>query len=252
MEPLALHPLNVLIGPNCSGKTNFIEAMEVLRALPTDVQQAVKTIGGYESCVWSGEITEQFSSDTEFEIVVGPASWRREKAIRYSLVFSDLFGPSVIQEAIQEVGDDGRSMDPPLYSFRPFESAVISARTGASAETRVVKELEAKTIEYDQSILSQVKEPRIYPELHSLGEDFSGIRTFREWVFGTRNTLRLPQRADDPTDELLPDGRNLALVLNENSTSRPSSPGCRTETLPSPLRTYVNAHLRRYSAVVHP
>ena len=35
-----LTPLNVLIGPNASGKSNFIEAIELLHATPTGPQHA--------------------------------------------------------------------------------------------------------------------------------------------------------------------------------------------------------------------
>ena len=33
-EPFSLEPLNVLIGPNASGKSNMIEALSLLQAAP--------------------------------------------------------------------------------------------------------------------------------------------------------------------------------------------------------------------------
>ena len=33
-EEISLQPLNVLIGPNSSGKSNFVEAVELLEVLP--------------------------------------------------------------------------------------------------------------------------------------------------------------------------------------------------------------------------
>ena len=49
-EPFELRSLNVLIGPNGSGKTNVIEAMELLRATPTDL--AAATLAGGEPLEW--------------------------------------------------------------------------------------------------------------------------------------------------------------------------------------------------------
>ena len=46
MEPFELQPLNVLIGPNGSGKTNFIEALELLHATSTDFAAAIREGGG--------------------------------------------------------------------------------------------------------------------------------------------------------------------------------------------------------------
>ena len=36
-EIIELEPLNVLIGPNCSGKSNLIEALGLLEATPKDL-----------------------------------------------------------------------------------------------------------------------------------------------------------------------------------------------------------------------
>ena len=46
MDFFELQPLNVLIGPNASGKTNFIEVLELLRATPTDFAAAIRDGGG--------------------------------------------------------------------------------------------------------------------------------------------------------------------------------------------------------------
>ncbi len=41
-----LRALNVLIGPNGVGKSNFIEVMGLLHAAPTDLPSAVQQLGG--------------------------------------------------------------------------------------------------------------------------------------------------------------------------------------------------------------
>ena len=49
--PFRLEPLNVLIGPNASGKSNLIEAFSILAYLSTDIQipfrEAVVAASGY-------------------------------------------------------------------------------------------------------------------------------------------------------------------------------------------------------------
>lgn len=66
-----------------------------------------------------------------------------------------------------------------------------------------------------ESILSQRKSSDDYPELTWLGQRFARIQSFRDWSFGRYVPLRQPQPADLPSDTLLPDSRNLALLLNE-------------------------------------
>ena len=63
-------------------------------------------------------------------------------------------------------------------------------------------------------MLSQRKDPDRYPQLTWLGQQFARIQVFREWSFGRNAPVRQPQPADLPTDALLPDCRNLGLILN--------------------------------------
>ncbi len=64
-------------------------------------------------------------------------------------------------------------------------------------------------------MLSQRKGSDVYPEVTWLGQQFARIQSFREWSFGRYFPLRQPQPADLPSDVLLPDSRNLGLLLNE-------------------------------------
>ncbi|MEJ1933424.1 AAA family ATPase, partial [Nostoc sp. NIES-2111] len=53
-EEIELQPLNVLVGPNASGKSNLIEAMGILREVPRDVEAAIRYGGGTFDFLWKG------------------------------------------------------------------------------------------------------------------------------------------------------------------------------------------------------
>ncbi len=53
-QEIELQPLNVLIGPNASGKSNFIEAFRLLRALPDNPAQVIRDGGGVAEWLWKG------------------------------------------------------------------------------------------------------------------------------------------------------------------------------------------------------
>src|SRR3990167_7448050 len=55
-QDIDLTPLNVLIGPNASGKSNFIEALELLHATPTDISDAIRIGGTAGEWMWKGVV----------------------------------------------------------------------------------------------------------------------------------------------------------------------------------------------------
>src|SRR5439155_25779604 len=54
-EAVPLTPLNILIGANGSGKSNLIEAIELLHATPTAFAAAIRDGGGAREWLWKGE-----------------------------------------------------------------------------------------------------------------------------------------------------------------------------------------------------
>lgn len=53
-QEVELLPLNVLIGPNASGKSNLIEAIDLLRATPKDLTVPIREGGGIDEWLWKG------------------------------------------------------------------------------------------------------------------------------------------------------------------------------------------------------
>ena len=54
---LDLRPLNVLIGPNASGKSNLIEIIAMLQSLPRDLAGFIRQSGGISEWLWKGKRT---------------------------------------------------------------------------------------------------------------------------------------------------------------------------------------------------
>lgn len=208
MDFFELQPLNVLIGPNASGKSNFIEVLELLHATPTDFAAAIRDGGGAEEWVWKGDYQPP---TIEVETTLFPVI---DRPLRYRLSFHTV-GPrvNIIDEAVEEATPQGAKP----YFYYTFQQGrpVINIRVRTPGEQTKERKLQWDERSLDQSVLSQRKDPDLYPELYWLGWWFQSIQMFREWTFGRYGALRQPQRADLPERWLLPDSSNLALVLNQ-------------------------------------
>ena len=225
-EPISLTPLNVLIGPNGSGKSNLIEAVELLHATPTAFADAIRDGGGANEWIWKGDKTSKKAAIIE-AIVNGAQPNRTSQPmpdLRYRLEFraSD-HRTEVTDEAIERTEPKAGQRD--VFFFYRFQNGrpAINVRHAEGDTGWTERHLKRTSLTPDESVLSQRKDPDLYPELTWLGQQFARIQTFREWSFGRYGALRQPQPADLPTDLLLPDSRNLGLVLNklENSDAGP-------------------------------
>ena len=76
------------------------------------------------------------------------------------------------------------------------------------------RQLQRDTVVYDESILSQRKDPDQFPELSYLGEFYESIKLYREWEFGPNAVIRQAQRSDTRPSPLAEDFSNLGMFLN--------------------------------------
>jgi len=193
---LDLAPLNVLIGPNASGKSNLIDAIGLLAAAPRNLLTPFREGGAVEDWVWKGA-----GSDGWAKIGVDLEYPRKRETLKLSYeltVASAKLRLLVSEEAL--ISSEG-----PLF--------LRDSSTGA--KLIVGSSFLRPEIDPQQSVLAQFRDPANYPQLTYVGDQFGKITIFRGWPLGRDTHLTRPQRADLPDDYLLPDGSNLGLVVND-------------------------------------
>ena len=52
-EPIELRPLNIIIGTNGSGKSNFLEAFDILKNAPSNIAKPIREGGGISDWVYN-------------------------------------------------------------------------------------------------------------------------------------------------------------------------------------------------------
>ncbi|MGH2461045.1 MAG: AAA family ATPase, partial [Chloroflexota bacterium] len=186
---IGLEPLNVLIGPNGSGKSNLIEAINVLRSTPRDLTTPIREGGGVSEWLWKGRRRELPSVVAE----IGATVYYPQgiMPLRYRLSFTAVSQRlEVVDEAIENEHPT-RPGESDVYFFYRFQHGqpALNVRTnvGEPAGTsagRSERRLRREDVSPDQSVLSQRKDPDVYPELTYLGNQFADVRIYADWSFG--------------------------------------------------------------------
>lgn len=212
VEPFELEPLNVLIGPNASGKSNLIEILSLLAAAPKDLQAPIREGGGIGDWLWKGSRKPPTATlDVTLSYSAG------SMPLRYRLSFTEAGGRfTLLDEAIEnEEPVHGHPKPYFYYAFQDGHPALNVKSETDESEGRSERRLRREDVSPEQSILSQRRDPDIYPELTYVARRFEEMRFYREWNLGRYTAPRRPQKADLPVDSLLEDAGNLGLVLND-------------------------------------
>ena len=198
-----LKALNVFIGPNGCGKSNFIEAINLMRSAPKEMRDVTRTGGGVAEWIWKGGMKDAASIDWLVNNPKGSMPLRHVVAFRAVASAYSLDDERVENEQKQPGERD-------VYFFyryqhgQPMVNSIAHGRRGLARET----------IDADRSILAQRRDPDTYPELTWLAQNYEKMRIYREWTFGRNAVFRQPQTSDMRNDALEEDFSNLGLFLN--------------------------------------
>ncbi len=213
---LELKSLNVIIGPNASGKSNLIEAIDFIRSSASDLTKPILAGGGIDEWLWKGTKNPTAEIDVTAYYPNGSMPLRHRIAFRMN---GQRF--QLEDEAIENEYPDNEYVDDVRFYYRYQRGyPVLNIRRSSDSfeDDRDVffeRKLRREDLAPDQSVLSQRKDPDQYPEITYLGNQYSDIKIYTEWNFGRYTSPRLPQKPDLPNDFLSEDLANLGLVLND-------------------------------------
>jgi predicted ATPase len=213
---LPLRNLNVFIGANGSGKSNFMEILALLKAAPRSLPQPVKEMGGVREWLWKGQ-----GGNGEATIEALVDNPKGTMGFRHSLTIRENGGRfEVVDERIENERAFGGKPQPFFYyNFRRGHPMLKEMLKDEPDDQRgQERPLQREQIHPEESILSQVKDPERYPALTYLQEKYNDMRLFRNWSFGPGAALRKEQSASGRNDFLADGGENLALVLSKIRT----------------------------------
>lgn len=210
---IELQSLNVIIGTNGSGKSNFLEAFDLLRNAPSDITKPIREGGGVSDWLYKGNRSQ---NDAVLNYVVNnslPSAKYRE--LRYLISFNSVGQKfQIIDEKIESKQPDRGQLKPYIYYDFDNGNPTLNIQDESNHGSRM-RSLQREDIDMTQSILVQKRDAIHYPEITFLAQEFSKIRMYREWGFGRYTSARLPQKVDLPNNYLESDCGNLGLVLNQ-------------------------------------
>lgn len=202
---LPLGQVNVITGPNGSGKTNLYRALLLLGAAARgELARALGREGGLPSALWAGprkQVTRK-KAPVRLVLALQLESLRYELQLGLPIPRATLFtrDPEVKEETVS-VPLPGRKT-PVLLLERKGETAWLQDEEGR----RVGYPLQ---ITGSESVLSQVSDPKRFPELAALRESFTGWRVHDQLrtdpeapLLRPRVGVRTPVLADDGGDLL--------------------------------------------------
>ena len=203
---IELGPLNVLIGPNAVGKSNLIEAISLLQAAPTSIENQLRLGGGVRQWLWLGDRVPSPIATLDCELILSHG--RQFGPLLYRLQFSEEARGFIILD--ERLARDGNHADPETY-FERNSGRVAFGRE--LEETRALQETTAVPVR--ESVLSRFKNPADPTPITEVGNHFEQIRIYREFKTGPMSQARWGISTAAPKDSLSEGADNLALVLHQ-------------------------------------
>ena len=211
---LDLQPLNVLIGANGSGKSNLIDVIALLQAVPNDIVGFLRSNGPTEEWTWKGPGREE----TPFQIAevaarLGnpgqPFNYELQIIVRNNRVHS------LAERLDLMAGDSKYAYANPFFRTSNENARLWPTRPDGITLADYDDEPVTVDIPHGKSVLSEIRSYADYPAITETARLLSAIKVYRGWEVGRNSPVRHPQRTDGDPNFLEEDFSNLALVVND-------------------------------------
>jgi len=215
---IPLGNLNVITGPNASGKSNLYRSLRLLaETAQGGVINALAKEGGLESTFWAGpEKISRAMKNKNVPIQGGPRKNRTRLRLGFS---SDNFAYS-ISLGLPTPSSSAFALDPEIKreciwagnSYRP--ASLLVDRDGSMIKIRSDRswDIVAQHTNSFDSIFSQISDPARTPEVVTLKEEIRSWRFYDHFRTDAEAPARLPQLGTR-TPILNHDGHDLAAAL---------------------------------------
>ncbi len=223
---LEMRPLNVLIGPNASGKSNLIEVVALLRALPSDLPDFFAKNGPTADWFWKGGPVAGNEHESGGSIKVEITNPLEGNPLRLVLRLSHRSQFPHIDEERLEYARPAHGHTDPYWFFSvtnrygriktyPSEDGdFANPGTGSDDGDRANPAIGPDDLPPGQSVLRERRDPTLYPQVSGVARKLGAIRLFREWNMGRASSVRGAASTAAASDFLAEDFGNLALILN--------------------------------------
>ena len=222
---LPMRKLNVLIGPNGCGKSNFLELLNLIRESVSPRRSfagPMSESGGADEWLWKGDWhLDDAPPPASLSWVVtgrgGKSDPEQVGGVRHAVQFYSHQNELRLADERIEMAVASKGRKTPWWFYhmnrngKPLEAHLHDSR-GPEGQEGVTRIPQSQLVP-GASILTQVRAPDRYEVFRYLEEQYLGIRLYRDWCVGPSAQIRQAVRSDERQDQLGRGGHNLAVLV---------------------------------------
>ena len=213
---IELNPLNILIGVNGSGKSNFIDTIFFLRTLPMDARMGIAKLGSIDTITRHKVPAANNTSSDKFSLEVNLDYPKYSTPLKYEISIRKTGERGEYEIFEESLSGYYKEEEPePFYYFKVKEWDKFISYYDTESQKSRIRELKYDELDSSQSILSKIRGEGEYPIITWLSKELLNIKIYNNWTFGRNAAFKIMGcKTDEDNTNLYEDFSNLPLVLN--------------------------------------